>query len=148
MIVRQETMQSGDAFQRRLTHFYIIDTFARDCALTLAHLVLPTLTCLHVDIKSHDQQGEDMLLVIPYIARNVSVLHDIEQIRSVVIGDKGQSTEILTWTTPGADSDVEVCSPAAAVLDDTSCSAACFMFAAQAYDKWDSGVPTAILMPF
>jgi hypothetical protein len=65
-----------------LTHFHI-HALAKDCALALAHLLLPTLTWLHVDVKSHDQEGGDVRLVIPYIARNVYVLQDIEPIRSI-----------------------------------------------------------------
>jgi hypothetical protein len=127
-----------------LTHFSI-DTSAKNCALTLAHLVLPTLTWLHVNVESHDQEGEDVLLTIPYITQNFSVLHGIEPIRSILIGDKRPCTEILAWTTPGAD--VEVFQCASADLDDTevtSRSAACFMFTAQDSVSWDSGVPTAI----
>ena len=121
-----------------LTHFFI-HASGKDCALALAHLVLPSLTSLHVHVESRDREGEDVLLVIPYVVRNVSVLQDIEPIRSILIGDKGRDTEVLTWTTPGADVNID----GPAIQDNTSRSA-CFMFAAQGNDKWHIGVPTAI----
>jgi hypothetical protein len=120
-----------------LTHFHIDDS-ATDCALALAHLVLPTLTRLHVDVESYDREGEDVLLLIPYVIRNVCVLQDIEPIRSIRIAGGRECTEVVTWTTPGAD--VKVCDPDA--LDDMSRSA-CLLFAVKG-DEWDSGVDTAI----
>ena len=89
-----------------LTYFRIDDS-AEGCGLALAHLVLPTLTWLHVDVESHDQEGEDVLLVIPYVFQNVYVLQDIEPIRSILIAGERKRTEVLTWTTPGAD--IKVC---------------------------------------
>ncbi|KAF8481687.1 hypothetical protein DFH94DRAFT_732396 [Russula ochroleuca] len=67
-----------------LTRFHI-SASAKDCALALAHLVLPALTWLHVDAESHDGGGEDVLLVIPYVSRNVYGLRDTEPLRSLLI---------------------------------------------------------------
>jgi hypothetical protein len=120
-----------------LTHFYI-DASAKDCAHTLAHLVLPTLTWLHVNVESHDQEGEDVLQVIPYVVRNACVLQDVEPIRSILIGGERKYTEILTWATPGAD--VNVCRTD--TLDDISRST-CFLFAAKS-NQWNCGVDAAI----
>ena len=89
-----------------LTHFNI-HAHAKDCALALAHLRLPTLTWLHVNVKSHDREGEDVRLVIPHVARNVYVLQDIEPIRSILMTGERRCTEVYTWTVP--DVDVEVC---------------------------------------
>jgi hypothetical protein len=124
-----------------LTHFHI-DDFAKDCALALAHILLPTLTWLHVDVKSHDNEGEDVQLVIPYIAQNVYVLQDIEPIRSILIAGKRTCAEVCAWAMPDADleADVEICDPAS--VDNMSCSA-CLMFSATG-DKWRIGVDTAI----
>jgi hypothetical protein len=124
-----------------LTHFHI-DASAKDCALALAHLVMPTLTRIHVDVESHDREGEDVLLVIPYVVRNVCVLQDIEPIRSIlIVGERG-CTEVVTWTTPGAD--VKVCDPDS--LADILPSA-CLLFAARG-DMWRDGVDTAIFDAF
>jgi hypothetical protein len=122
-----------------LTYFYI-KASAKDCALALAHLVLPTLARLHVYVESHYREGEDVLLMIPYIVRNVCVLQDIEPIRSILIAREGWDNEVLTWTTPGADGDVKACGPA--ILDDMSHST-CFLFAAKGV-FWNDGVDAAI----
>jgi hypothetical protein len=85
-----------------LTHFSI-DSSADDCALALAHLVLPALARLHVVVKSQRQRGRDVLLTIPYVARNIRVLQDIKPIRSILIDGRDSYIEVLTWTVPGAD---------------------------------------------
>jgi hypothetical protein len=120
-----------------LTHFHI-RAFAKDCALALAHLLLPTLTWLHIDIESHDQGGEDVRLMIPYVARNVYVLQDIEPIRSILIAGERMCSEVVTWTRPGTD--VKVCGPD--TLRDMLPSA-CLMFAAKG-NTWNYGVSAAI----
>jgi hypothetical protein len=120
-----------------LTRFYI-HASAKDCALALAHLLLPTLTWLHVHVESHDEEGEDVRLVIPYVARNVYVVQDIEPIRSILIAGERVCTEVLAWTTPGAD--VKVCGPD--TLEDMSRSA-CLLFSAMG-NSWRNGVDTAI----
>ncbi|KAI0281237.1 hypothetical protein BGY98DRAFT_1185018 [Russula aff. rugulosa BPL654] len=85
-----------------LTYFYI-GASAEDCALALAHLVLPTLTQLHIDIKSHNWDGEDVLLAIPYIVRKCLCPAGHRPIRSILIAGERKRTEVVTWTTPGAD---------------------------------------------
>jgi hypothetical protein len=104
--------------------------------------VLPTLTWLHVDVESHDGEGEDVLLVIPHVVRNVYVLQDIEPIRSILIAGERKCTEVYAWTRPGAD--VNVCG--LDTLDDVSPSA-CLLFAARG-DRWYHGVDTAIFDAF
>lgn len=120
-----------------LTHFHI-HAFARDCAFALAHLLFPALTWLHVNVRSRDKEGEDVRLVIPYVARNVYLLQDIEPIRSILIAGEQTYTEVYAWAMP--DSDVEICDPD--TLGHMSRSA-CLMLAAQG-DKWRYGVDTAI----
>jgi hypothetical protein len=65
------------------------------------------------------------------VVRNVSVLQDIEPLRSILIGNERRHTESTFMDRPSC------------IKDDTSRSA-CFMFAAQGYNKLNSGVPTAI----
>ena len=120
-----------------LTRFNI-HAHVKDCALALAHLRLPTLTWLHVNVKSYDREGEDVQLVIPHVARNVYVLQDIEPIRSILIAGERRCTEVYAWTMP--DVDVEVCGPE--TLGDMSRSAS-FLFSARG-DNWRYGVNTAI----
>ena len=94
-----------------LTRFHILG-LTGDCSLALAHLVLPSLTWLHVDALSfkwdgEDWIGEDTQQLAPYVARNVHLLQGAEPLRSILIGDKGQSAEVLAWTIPDADADVK-----------------------------------------
>jgi hypothetical protein len=77
-------------------------------------------------------------LVIPYVARNVHVLQDIEPIRSILIAGERKWSEVVTWTMPGAD--VKVCGPD--TLRDMLPSA-CLMFSANGA-TWDHGVSAAI----
>ncbi|KAF8481691.1 hypothetical protein DFH94DRAFT_825642 [Russula ochroleuca] len=86
-----------------LTRFHI-SASAKDCALALAHLMLPALTELHVDAKSHDGGGEDVRLIIPYVARNLYGLQDTE-LRSLLIGGCRTSIIVRAWTIPGIDFD-------------------------------------------
>ncbi|KAF8492741.1 hypothetical protein F5888DRAFT_1891578 [Russula emetica] len=119
-----------------LTHFRILAS-AKDCALALAHLLLPALTRLELDVDSYDEEGEDVRLVIPYVARNVYVLHDIEPIRSILIAGKRMYTDVLAWTTPGAE--VKVCGPDALL---EMASSACLVFGAKG--NWNYRVNAAI----
>ena len=119
-----------------LTRFHI-SASARDCALALAHLVLPALIWLHVDAESHDEV-EDVHLVIPYVARNVHGLQGTEPLRSILISGERTSAEVVAWTMP--DADVKVCDPD--TLFSASVSAR-LMFAATGIN-WHYGADTAI----
>ena len=66
--------------------------------LALPHLALPTLTWLHVEAKSHKSEGEDVQLLIPYIARNVYELQGTEQLRSTLIDGHSGCAIIHAWT--------------------------------------------------
>jgi hypothetical protein len=120
-----------------LTYFRI-HAFAKDCALALAHLLLPALTSLHVDVKSQDREGEDVRLVIPYVARHVYVVLDIEPIRSILLAGERMCAEVYAWAMP--DADAEISYPG--TLGDMS-SSACFVFTAGG-DKWRNGVDSTI----
>jgi hypothetical protein len=120
-----------------ITHFHIDDS-AKDCALALAHLLLPTLARLHINVKSYDEDGEDVKLLIPYVARNVYVLQDIEPIRSILIAGERTCADVYGWAMP--DADVEIYGPA--TLGDLSRST-CLTFSAKG-NMWRNGVDTAI----
>ena len=120
-----------------LTHFHIRAS-AKGCTLALTHLLLPTLTWLHVNVDSHDHEGEDVRLVIPYVARSVYVLQDIEPIRSILTAGERTRAEVYAWAVP--DADVEVLD--LDTLGDMSHSA-CLLFSAEG-NKWRSGVETTI----
>ena len=85
-----------------LIRFYISDS-PKECALAIAHLILPALTRLHVVVESHDWKGEDVRLVIPYITRNVCGIHEIEPLRSILFSGEEKRAEVLAWAMPDAD---------------------------------------------
>jgi hypothetical protein len=85
-----------------LTQF-CISGIAADCSLALAHLVLPALTRLRVDIESHHWDGDDVRQVLPRVARNAHGPQDSEPLRSILISSERTRAEFLAWTVPGAD---------------------------------------------
>ena len=119
-----------------LTQFYISDS-SKECALAVAHIVSPALTRLHVDIESHDWNGEDVRLVIPYVAQNVCGIQDIEPLRSILFSGEEKRAEIVAWTMP--DADVQACKQTTLLSESVS---ARLMFTATG--NWNHEVPTAI----
>jgi hypothetical protein len=120
-----------------LTRFHI-SASAKDCALALAHVVLPALTWLYVNAKSHERGGEDVRLVIPYVARNVHGLQGIEPLRSILISGERTRAEVLAWTMP--DAEITVSDPTTLL---SASVPAGLMFAATGRD-WLKGTDTAI----
>ena len=124
-----------------LTKFHI-SASARDCALALTCLVLPALTRLHVDAESHEKEGGDVQLLIPYVARNVYALQDTEPLRSFLIDCKGVRAEVLAWAMP--DTDFKLCDPNILAL---ALVPARVKFAATGRN-WNFRVDTAIMDAF
>jgi hypothetical protein len=91
-----------------LTRFHLSST-AEDCALALAHLVMPALTWLHVLAESFTLGSEDMRTLIPYVAQNIHGRQETEPFRSILIRGKRTQAKILAWTMP--DADPEECNP-------------------------------------
>ena len=85
-----------------LTHFNIIAS-ARDCALALAHLVLPALISLHVDAHSQSEDGDDVRLLIPYVTRNAHGPQDTAPLQTILFNGDEMRVEIVTWAVPDAD---------------------------------------------
>ena len=88
-----------------LTQFNI-STSARNCALALVHIVLPALTSLHVTAASHHANGEDVQLLIPYVARNANGPQDTAPLQSMLLRRESMRAAILAWTVPDADLEV------------------------------------------
>jgi len=90
-----------------LTHFNI-SAAAVDCALALAHLVLPALISLHVTTSSQWGDNEDVRLLIPYVARNAHGPQDTAPLQTILFNGNGDEllAEIVAWTTPDADLEV------------------------------------------
>ena len=89
-----------------LNRLYISD-IPKEFALAITHLELPALTRLHVGVKSHVWNGEDVRLVIPCVAQTVCGMQDIEPLRSILFSGERKRAEVLAWTMP--DADVKVC---------------------------------------
>lgn len=85
-----------------LTQFKI-SASAKVCALALAHLVLPALTSLHVAPQSHCGNGEDVRLLIPFVARYAHGQQDTAPLQSILFSSESWHTRILIWTVPDAD---------------------------------------------
>ena len=88
-----------------LTQFNI-SASARSCTLALVHLVLPSLTSLHVAAESHRVGGEDVQLLIPYIVRNANGPQDTVPLQSMLLRGESIHAAILMWTVPDADLEV------------------------------------------
>jgi F-box-like len=115
-----------------------ITACAEDCAVALAHLVLPALTWLHVNADSHHSNGNDVRAIIPYISRNAHGPQDAEPLQSILIYAERMRPEIFVWNVP--DADVEVRDPI--TLLSSALSARVF-FSATGSD-WVKGTDTVI----
>jgi hypothetical protein len=120
-----------------LTHFDI-EAFTKDCALALAPLLMPALTWLRVDVDSFNEEGEDVQLVIPHIARNFYVLQDIEPIRSILIAGDQTCTRVRGWTLPHVDVEAGDLHTRGEIS-----RSACLRFSAHGR-RWSYGVDSAI----
>ena len=79
-----------------LTEFHI-SASAKDCTLALAHLVLPALSRLHVEAESHEREGGDVQLLIPYVARNTYRLQGTEPLRGISISGERTRAKVFAW---------------------------------------------------
>jgi len=122
-----------------LTQFKI-SASAKDCALALAHLVLPALTSLHVAPESHCQDGEDVRLIIPFVARYAYGPQDTAPLQSILFSSELWHTRILTWTLP--DADVELPGPIT-VLSGTF--SARLIFSASGVGWWSTGTDVILI---
>ena len=75
-----------------------------DCALALAHLDLPALTCLClIAFSSHESDVPNLL---PYILRHAHGPQDTRPLQSVFIRGEAVGTDILAWPVPNIDVEV------------------------------------------
>jgi hypothetical protein len=80
---------------------------ASDCTLALAHLVLPALIRLRVDVTSDLPGGDDVRALIPYFSRNAHGPRDSGPLRSILVSGEPSLTEVVMWTAAGADMEVQ-----------------------------------------
>ena len=93
-----------------LTHLDV-STSADDCALALAHLVLPALACLCLTAEVYHRNGEDLKKILPYVARHSHGPQDPRPLQSMLICGKTGSANILAWPVPVPDIDIQSRSP-------------------------------------
>ena len=84
-----------------LTHLDIT-TSLLDCALALAHLVLPALSSLRL-AAADLTNNIDMQAFFPYVMQHVHVPQDIQPLQSVLIRQHGACLELLAWPVPDID---------------------------------------------
>jgi len=122
-----------------LTQFKI-SASPKDCALALAHLVLPALTSLHVAPESHCGDGEDVRRIIPFVARYAYGPQDTAPVQSILFSSELWHTRILMWTLP--DADVELPGPITLLGGTFS---ARLIFSASGVSWWRTGTDTILI---
>jgi hypothetical protein len=80
---------------------------ASDCTFALAHLILPALIRIRVDVTSELASADDVRALIPYFSRNAHGPQDAEPLQSILISGEPSLTEIVLWTAAGADMEVK-----------------------------------------
>ncbi|KAF8492733.1 hypothetical protein F5888DRAFT_1726917 [Russula emetica] len=80
---------------------------ASDCTFALAHLILPALIRIRVDVTSELASADDVRTLIPYFSRNAHGPQDAEPLQSILISGEPSLTEIVLWTAAGADMEVQ-----------------------------------------
>ena len=85
-----------------LTHLYISD-YLLDCALVLAHLVLPALSSLRLTAIDYLISGSAMQEFLPYVVRHVHGPQDNRPLQSVLIRNRGHYLNLLAWPMPDID---------------------------------------------
>ena len=85
-----------------LTHSDIFAP-ANDGALALAHLILPALISLHMAVESRSEDGDDVRLLLPYVARNAYGPQDAAPLQTIEFNGEPMHPQIVAWTIPDAD---------------------------------------------
>ncbi|KAH9041370.1 hypothetical protein EDB85DRAFT_2286338 [Lactarius pseudohatsudake] len=80
-----------------------------ECALALAHLVLPALTWLCLTVKSSLEDEDDVQKLLPYVTPHAHGPQDARPLQSVLIHGERKRTDIFAW--PAPDTDLEVHDP-------------------------------------
>lgn len=121
-----------------LTQLHLSAT-ASDCAFALAHLILPKLKSVRVDIFAELFGGHDVKALIPYISRNAHGPQDVKPLQSMVISGDAFLTEVILWTE--SDADIEVRNPVS-LISATLSARAIFTISG---DNWCFGTQPGIL---
>jgi hypothetical protein len=89
-----------------LTHLNISASLW-DCALAIAHLVLPALASLCLEALNCLPNSTEMQEVISYVAQHAHGDQDIQPLQSVLIRNHGIHLELLAWPVPDIDTVVD-----------------------------------------
>ncbi|KAH9959019.1 hypothetical protein BC827DRAFT_1269221 [Russula dissimulans] len=89
-----------------LTQLHLVASTS-DCTFALAHLILPSLMKVRIDVTSVHPKGEDVQALIPYFSRNAHGPQDAEPLQSILINGELFLTEVIMWTAPDADIEVQ-----------------------------------------
>ena len=101
-----------------LTHLYISST-PIFCALTLAHLVLPSLTSLVLEPSASYYDDYDALIIFPYIKQHAHGPQDANLLQSVFLRSNGACTHVIAWPMP----DIHVVAHNEAMLEEAKYTA-------------------------
>ncbi|KAI9444574.1 hypothetical protein H4582DRAFT_1909845 [Lactarius indigo] len=80
-----------------------ISSYARNCGLALAHLILPALTSLCIISDSCHTDWSDVREILPYVSRHAHGPHDAPPLQSLAIENGIAHADILAWTQPDTD---------------------------------------------
>ena len=116
-----------------LTRLHLSAT-ASDCAFALAHLILPKLKSVRVDVFAELSGGHDVQALIPYISRIAHGPQDVTPPQSMIISGGPYLTEIILWTE--SDADIEVRTPVS-LIGATLFARAIFTISS---DNWNFGI--------
>jgi hypothetical protein len=89
-----------------LTHLSISASL-EDCALAIAHLVLPALTSLCLTAINRLRNSSDVQRILPYIARHAHGPQDIQPLQSILIRNDDRRLQLLAWPVPDVDTLVD-----------------------------------------
>ena len=89
-----------------LTHIDISSS-PRGCAVALAHLDLPALTCLNVKVDTFRRDGNDVLDVFPYIGKHAHGSQDTRPLQSMLIWGTKTQADFLAWPVPNIDVELQ-----------------------------------------
>lgn len=76
---------------------------ARDCGLSLAHLILPALTRLSLVAGSCCRNGSDVQEILPYISQHARALQHTQPLQSLIVRSDRTCTHMFAWTGTGID---------------------------------------------
>ena len=90
-----------------------ISASLRDCTVLLAHLVLPALTRLSVNVHftSTLLAADHMPLLIQCVTRNAHGPQDTEVLQSLFVGSDKPQAGFAAWNMPRQDTDAWMCNP-------------------------------------